>query len=104
MIGFSQQDKINAENRIKQHDEDKLKVTRTLQAQVDEKAEKIAKYQSKLTDLEQNSDKINEQSKEDYQKKLNDLIKKQDSEIYHTEHQMNELQEDLSQLDGFKKN
>ncbi|CDW85089.1 UNKNOWN [Stylonychia lemnae] len=97
-------DKERIDQKIKAHDDEKLKITRTLQSQVDEKAEKIAKNMKKLEDLEQNSDKINEQLRENFQRQLNELTKKQEAEIYHTEHQMNDLSDDLQQLDNFKKN
>ena len=50
-------DKEKLEKKIKDHDEDKLKNTRILQASVDEKTELIAQYMKKLEDLEQNSEK-----------------------------------------------
>ena len=44
-----------------------MKVTRTLQAQVDEKSEKIVKYAKKLEDLLSNSAATHNQLKDTYQ-------------------------------------
>lgn len=96
-------DKERVEAKIKGHDEEKLKVTRTLQAQVDEKADRIAKLLKRLEDLEQNSGQASAQLAETYQQQLSELNKRQEQELSQAEHQMSDLQSDLQQLDQFKK-
>jgi len=49
---FRKAEKERIEKKIKDHDEEKLKNTRILQANVDEKTEQIAAYMRKLEDLE----------------------------------------------------
>lgn len=47
-----QKDVNRTRDRINKHDEDMMKITRTLQKQIDEKTETIDKYTMKLTQME----------------------------------------------------
>ena len=55
------------------YEEQKLEVTRALQMKLDEKLAKIAKYETRLTELEQNSGAMQAKLEKEFDNKLHEI-------------------------------
>jgi hypothetical protein len=84
------------EREIREHDEHFLQASRTIQGLIEEKNEQIARHQGKLEELRLNSELVKGQLSEGYKQQMNDLSKKQETDMVKTDHQVQSLTEDLT--------
>eukprot|EP00351_Strombidinopsis_sp_SopsisLIS2011_P006042 CAMPEP_0116884718 /NCGR_PEP_ID=MMETSP0463-20121206/17725_1 /TAXON_ID=181622 /ORGANISM="Strombidinopsis sp, Strain SopsisLIS2011" /LENGTH=127 /DNA_ID=CAMNT_0004541733 /DNA_START=80 /DNA_END=463 /DNA_ORIENTATION=+ len=69
-----------------------MKITRTLQKQIDEKTEVISQYKQKLINLQASSDKDQKGLKDKYDFQIGELNRKQDIEYNEQQKKIKELQ------------
>ena len=73
------------EREIREHDEHSLQASRTIQGLIEEKNEQIGRHQAKLEELKLNSEMIKGQLSEGYKQQLQDLGRKQDTDMIKTD-------------------
>ena len=90
---------------IARHDEDMVKITRTLRKQIEEKEETIENYQKRLQQLQQNASKENKTLQDKYEFQKAELIRKQENELTEQNKQMKQLkttQESILEFENSK--
>ena len=89
-------------DNLAKHDEDMMKITRTLQKQIDEKNETIEKYEKKLKQLEQEYevDKANRQDM--FKQQSDNIAKHQETQLNRQEKQRRQLMKQKMELEEFK--
>ena len=89
-------------DNLAKHDEDMMKITRTLQKQIDEKNETIEKYAKKLKQLEQEYevDKANRQDM--FKQQSDNIAKHQETQQNRQEKQRRQLMKQKMELEEFK--
>ena len=68
-------------DKIAQHDEEMLKITRVLQRQIDEKQDAISKYEEKLKNLETATNAKLQQTQEQTETYKKDLAVRQEQQL-----------------------
>lgn len=99
---FREQDCERVRENINKSEEDMIKITRTLQKQIDEKQETIAQYEAKLQQLESSLNVEHASLKKKYEFETNEVQRKQENEIKEQEKQMRALKQQQAELLEFK--
>lgn len=87
---------------ILKHDQEKLTVTKTLETKLEEKEQKINKYEARLNELELNSGKQQKELEKNFQGKIDEMNRRHDVEMSRQENKMDTLDSNIETLNQFK--
>lgn len=90
------------EDLILKHDQEKLTVTKTLETKLEEKEQKINKYEARLNELELNSGKQQKELEKNFQGKIDEMNRRHDVEMSRQENKMDTLDSNIETLNQFK--
>lgn len=99
---FSDRDVERIKENIGEHDDDMLKITRTLQKQIDEKEAKIGDYRTKIQQLSQHEESARAHVEKKFESEKSELMRKQKDEDNAQEEKIEELQNQEQTLLEFK--
>jgi hypothetical protein len=97
-----QEEKNKIHELLVKHDEEKLGITRALQAKLDEKTAKILKYEQHLKNLEANSGEVNKNLERNFRNEISDMQFKHEKQMNQRQDQMQTLDSNLEVLNNFK--
>ena len=90
------------EDLIVKHNEDKLTITKTLETKLEEKEQKVARYEHRLNELEANSGKQQKDLEKNFQGQIDEMNRRHDVEMSKNEAKMDTLDSNLDTLNQFK--
>lgn len=96
------EEKKKVQESMQKYEEEKLEVTRALQMKLDDKRAKIARYQAKLKELENNSGAIQKELESKFDGELNEISRKHENAVAQKEEEIEQLDQNLNTLEQFK--
>lgn len=94
--------KTKVEQTMSRFEDEKLELTRNLQMKLDEKKTKIAKFESRLADLEGSSEQMQQQLEVKFENQLSEITRKHENVKSAKEGEFDQLDANLNTLEQFK--